>query len=1378
MPALRVGQFRPSRRPGRRPPAAGFTLIEVLIAAVVLVIAAMAAVLHITRSTQRGAWARDRIFAQQRALSILNELRAHVLSAPGVVAADLAQFDDGVGFNPTLTILRDPLEPDADLAPDHPLSGNHREQGVWRWSRQLRVAPFGEQEETVDKRLCTVRIYRRVPFEQAPGTKMAEIAGLIQTVNDPLLTRQVFDVYVLALENHPGTWVDADARRSAVSGALLSLGLKNPGLEFRVHWITKAGYGRDDEYAPFANETRLSTEATPWTYVYPGRLPAGPGRPERFYDPSQIGARLNIDGVTAPAFANDYAPLESFSDLNGNGAYDEGEPVVDTNGNGTWDPGNPVPYALADGRNHCLRWPEAVERFAARVEAGTESEAEPTWRLLLDRMAADPQRYHNAILLNLHGEVLPMPPVRNVSDPCKAPSYFPGWRAVTHPERLHALRVAGDDATSTAPRLRVYAWKASFENAEPCMTLEEPYVDADHNGLYDPGETFEDWNGNGAWDLSVPLTLVIPGANLAWNVNGSADPSLVVRHLAGGVDADGDGTPEPYQDWRAPRRYPELWVDFNANDLHEVQEAWLDLDGDGARDADEPYQELDGNGVFTAESEPLNDANGNGRHDRAAPAESFTDVNGNGRWDPAEPFWDRDGNGAWTPPTIPASPWVPWNPADHGNAVATNLYIASYGEPFLDQDGDGTYDEAEPLVDRNGNGLWDGGFARGEMWYRVAYDAVAKQTVISLFGTPLETPREAASGRGLGPAWRLYDYDYVPCPTPASAADPDRFARDLYEPGDVPKNTARWIIEIPPAALRRGFESAPGQRDGDAVDRILGVQTRIGYDLEAGVLWPVRNSPANLSTTYVYCYADAADIPFSERYQFLGDPRHYPYADGDRVGVSFPHAYNTCFDDFRTSGDAQAAWPAFDPARLEAGWLQRHDADVPRLMAWLRRALTRSEAVFATLPGFSFRYLTLGGEVGFPTAGLPLDGTPFGQGNAVEENTLGLAGTVGLAGCVKLARSNAGGDGGLRAGGRWWSRPWLGELAPDATYDAQWSVTGNLHAAADLTGYRLVRRDAVGLAQQPAGTWMSAARAELGDEGCTSFFNSGAATATFHHRAAAAVGSLVLEGVPVGATYGLEVPLGMSIAHPFQVAWSGDGGTGPEFAFPADFPRHTATLAARFVAEDAGGGAAQGSATVRLSAPAGDVARIVVSGLDPASSTGATFFAQLVPLTALHTFFSEGLSGTPARVLQLPRLRITAPRASRTLQDPATVTLQWETTWRRWDGEPYTPDHPDTFAESEADLAYHLLYSIDGGQSWSNLLDGSATQPGVLPRSGGNPDPARALIDTVSGGPETHAWSTPAERVPAGTCLIRIEGHRRAERLHYAYCEERVHVLR
>src|SRR5262245_48695615 len=208
-------------------------------------------------------------------------------------------------------------------------------------------------------------------------------------------------------------------------------------------------------------------------------------------------------------------------------------------------------------------------------------------------------------------------------------------------------------------------------------------------------------------------------------------------------------------------------------------------------------------------------------------------------------------------------------------------------------------------------------------------------------------------------------------------------------------------------------------------------------------MWPVKNRPENLSKTYSWFYSDSGKVPFSERFQFQGDPRNCPYADLDRYGGPFANGYNWYFDNFKSSGtDKTANFLAFDTARLAAGWMGRNQYDTARYMYWLRQAITKTEAVYTTLTGFSYFYLSVGGDVGYDSANgfassIPVDGTRYNTAGSVFEDTIAGGGTAGIGGSQKFVRSANGAAAGIRAGGYWWSKPWIGENFQDAAYAGQ-----------------------------------------------------------------------------------------------------------------------------------------------------------------------------------------------------------------------------------------------------------------------------------------------------------------------------------------------------
>ena len=65
---------------------------------------------------------------------------------------------------------------------------------------------------------------------------------------------------------------------------------------------------------------------------------------------------------------------------------------------------------------------------------------------------------------------------------------------------------------------------------------------------------------------------------------------------------------------------------------------------------------------------------------------------------------------------------------------------------------------------------------------------------------------------------------------------------------------------------------------------------------------------------------------------------------------------------------------------------------------------------------------------------------------------------------------------GVRTGGYWWSKPWIGELSQDSAYATEWNTWGNLRAdtTANPLTYRLLRRGDLTTAQQPLGHASSA----------------------------------------------------------------------------------------------------------------------------------------------------------------------------------------------------------------------------------------------------------------------------------------------------------------
>ena len=1152
----------------------GFTLVEVMVGMTLIALVSLVAISHLNTGWRQSEQNRDRLIAYERAQSILEELRAFAETGESAEAAQLDQFDDGVGLSYALTTRRK-APPDGALLvdPDDVVSRNTRSNGQWRFARRITIRRF-PGVDTRDLRIVTVRIFLNAGSPNPPGTEIANVSSVIRTISDALPPTQVYDVYFVAIENTPGWWVYMDTIRPFVQAALTDLTARNPGLRVRTHWITKNAYGRNPQYTPFFNESTTTTDPIGSVYFYPSRLPAGLSA-VRYYVPDNVRARINVDGEVR---------------------------------NG-WDAtSNPWPYTLADQYNHAMRLPDEEALFAARVAVGLEREEEPTWRLLLERMNTNPAAFRNAIIVNLHGELLPMPPLRNFSDAAKDPEGNANVRVVTHPEKIRFARGVTPPTTEDV-RLRVYTYKVVPEAG--------------------PGR------------LDVPVIVEIPGLDLTANVNGTPGTrTLTVQRVRGGIDIEAPLGADPYQ----------------------------------------------------------------------APADA--------------------------PVVVGTGPFLP--------AVA------------------------------------------GDMYARVRYDAVRGATVVELHGSPLVTP--VVGTQGLDVTRRLYGMEYVPCPTEA-AAD---FSTHLATAGTIEKNTARWVLTIHKESL-------------GGADRRIGVATRIGRGdggdaapdsaaFATGIMYPplARSQPENVSTTYCWWAASANAVPATERFQFQGDPRHCPYADL-RAGGSFPHGYNWYFDDLQAgSNNAIARWPGLDAARIKNdgsatndGWEGRLEVDAPRLFQLLRGALTSSEAVYTTLTGFSYYYMGLGNEIGYDSANgfpnsIPVSGQPFGAaGTGFEQSIINSGGTWGSG--VKYVRSNSGGT-------YWWGMPWLGELYPDGEYAASWRVPrweyadnlplpaplpaprGNLPAGTAVGEYRRVSRSTIGV-NLPFGTALRPAERRTAAEGSTSLFNIGAASTTvFHHQFQdGTFGNLTAAGAEVGTDFRFPLPRSTRVSRPFRLATDNAGGVGDEFAFTTEYPRHTAQLRTVYYTHPTG---ATSSALVQLSPPVGSSAYVVVNGIDRTTESGSAFIGRYAMLTLVHGFLSAGDPALPQPIAMRPRVQITAPTATTELVDPATITITWNTAWRRWDGLPYTASYPVGFAPTESTVEYVLLYSLDNGATWRHMVDGSDATPGVLPAAG------LRQADANDPGDESFDWAVPAGSFPKGTYRIRVEAYRTGAQQHYSFHEEMVFIGR
>jgi prepilin-type N-terminal cleavage/methylation domain-containing protein len=728
-------------------------------------------------------------------------------------------------------------------------------------------------------------------------------------------------------------------------------------------------------------------------------------------------------------------------------------------------------------------------------------------------------------------------------------------------------------------------------------------------------------------------------------------------------------------------------------------------------------------------------------------------------------------------------------------------------------------------------------------------------TLIKLVNTPFRHPvctgtncasiehTSVSNNAGLASSAYLYNQQYIPAPLEnfAQATAQTPFGIDLATNATGEKNTARWIVTINGANLTtilnaRGVPAIGGipACAAPCANTALTIETRIG-DAAAGTLpttgtmWPVRNQPPNLSRTYLWrgtnlwLYGDGTNtnlpnLPQTERFQFMGDPRHCPYADlkmphtnnsgawnAANVNTNIGMGYNRYFDDFEnTTTNAISSWPGWQYTAGGTTYGVKNDGnttnsgyqwgttngqleiDIQRAFQTVRKALTSSQAIYTTMTGYSYYYVGIGGEIGYDDANqfpnsIPLSSKPFtgAGGNSTEQSIINGCTTCG----VKYVRQGGSGT------NYWWAMNWLGELYPDNFYLPAngWAATGNLPTGPGATDFRRVMRGSIGPTTGgfilPTGTTFSltsddAAVRRTGGPGSTNLFWTGTAGATFHHTPNDNNGSLIAEGLDIAnATSGYNFPLLNPVSNnrPFALGQNQTGDNPELFLSSVYGPVFPSSQQAQFYSQT--GLTIPGSALLSLRDPvSNNAAFIVVNGLSPVGASGSSYIARWSFLTLIHSYFLAGLypvAGTetscascPSRVRQLPRVNISFPGVNDDLKDPTSINIQWTTSWTRWDGRKYTPAYSNTFSETGT-VQYQVMYSDDNGVTWKWCDPSIAGTPSL-----GRRNPA-ALITATN-----YNWSTPAGTFPMANYLIRVEAYRQNFSLHYSYHQFRAFIRR
>ncbi len=435
----------------------GFSLVELMIASAILAALASSVILARSFVAKQTVRTIDRAFATQKAIQMFEELKS-LVSGKETGISILDNYTDGSLYNFVLTTdknvdVKAPLVPN----PGDSLSGNFKSNGHWRYMRQVEVNHVANDSYT---RQVFVTLWRyasdRDPND--PGEMLAQVGGQLRTISSLVPPTQVFDIYVLGINNIPAWWTQEPILYKTFQNIISDMQGRNPGLQIRPHFITRSSYGRDTQYVPYINNA-LSTDLAatsggvlPYVYFYPGtthedNVAPDNGSLNQFFDPSSVGVQVtgnfNVDGAA-------YYTSGQFS-------------------------GCPV-YPAADKDNNSLRYPDELLMYQAVTQAAANSSqvipaadsvTEISERMLIEGMLSQPASFENALIVNLHGELLPLPPMRNYSDAAKIPGTTPYERVVTHPELLYYPT----GSTTTQVKLRVYAYYDGLDNPPPGGTL-------------------------------------------------------------------------------------------------------------------------------------------------------------------------------------------------------------------------------------------------------------------------------------------------------------------------------------------------------------------------------------------------------------------------------------------------------------------------------------------------------------------------------------------------------------------------------------------------------------------------------------------------------------------------------------------------------------------------------------------------------------------------------------------------------------------------------------------------------------------------------------------------------------------------------------------
>jgi type II secretory pathway pseudopilin PulG len=1328
----------------------GMSMVEVLAALAIVGTMIMASVVATSMAHKMTRTNTDKEFATQKAISILEEMKGLVQVNSGGNAITLDTFDDGAQTSPILTIQgthRQVGDTRPLTQPDDSISGNVLvAPSKWRFERHITVTTPPGQTAANDVRLVDVQVYRN---GDGGRVLLAEVSSVIRTIIDSMPPTQVYDVYLIAVENVPGWWVYMSNVVKVVNNAITNLQSRNPGLEFRTHQINTLAYGRDQMYRPYINDAVDSEQNIEYAYFYPGKMP----------DPA-ANADVGNNYYYFPEFFRGHILVSDDS----SGSVQ----LVDKNGYDVDK--NPFPYAIADQYNHAMRYWD--EKALYDLRKGENPKEEMSLRLLLDDMYMHPDQYVNALVINLHGELMPFPPIRNYSDAAKDPEQtaapdLRNVRVVTHPEQLRYPQVNG------TVNFRVYSYLTNPDAA-----------------------------GLNNLPAATPITLIVKGTN-AW-----APAAGSITTITGGVD--NAGNPVAYASGNAavcgavpPAAGTQCYTwgltgTGNADTIIKLYNSPLRSPFDTATGLGLDYaSRLYGMEYIPSPVEDLSIVGAqvpftNNLATSAAPLPKNT-----ARWILRIPTGSCPANGRISVDTrigdqVTSGVVYP-TPVQPANLSRTYTYRGTDQWIFGDLTNQVNFPPNLPISERYQ--------FQGDPRHCPYSDLKRPYT-----GTTATPANESTLGMGYN-----RNFDNFEDATYNGTSFVQLIGANAAATYNITAANNTVALKVNNVAITNFTVTTGGART--AAQIVTNMNANAGFTAVAiadVVNGHVRIMPRTQPLT----------VQFTPATGTIAGPLGFDNitrTNGAWVGWSYTNAAGT--QRYGVKNNSSLVTPP--PNAGAAGWITGagdHDTDVARIFQITRSALIRSNALWTSMTGWSYYYVGLGNEIGYdaangfqysiPVSRKPFDGTSgsWWHVDTITRDTNGAATPANQPTSQGTYYVRTGG--GPAAG--WWSIPWLGELYPDQAYDVaagiDWKNAGNL--ATDNTNANgwYVRDLRQNFPRFP-GTDLEQTVRRTYRMGCTTMFWGNTAASTFHHQGGTSPDTGTIQtmtpGVGAGRDiadhYAFPVPDTMDSNRPFTTAET-TAGDNPEFFLQNAYPQagNSVNGGANVTTGTAANNARllnsyylhntskQASALLTLSDPTTfNTAFIVVNGLSPTGISGTTFISNWAFLSLIQSYLNGGLytdasaQPTAQHIRQLPRVAITAPNVTTNLKNPSSVNVTWAATWKRWDDIPYTTAYPNNYSETGVNITYQVMYSSTNGfppdpvnrpleTGWRFVQTDAIAHPGELSLN--------VAQEQVTGTSAT--WNTPAGSFPEANYLIRVEAYRNGFPKHYSYHQYRAYISR